>query len=222
MIMDTGSLASAETPRLVVAARQFLSVMEKLQAEGDTVVTRVTERKPAIHEWEQFPEREQEDSNSGFRYYYHSHACPGASREHGHFHLFKRIANGDSPDAFTHLLAIGVDLSGLPVRLFSTNVWVTGETVVPANEVKRLADAFTVERDDRMVLVAEWIEKVLALFASEIDELLVKRDLRRSTLASQRHFFERDRRTIRIAEIVVDPLKKMNDIDSLTGQNGVH
>ncbi|MEZ5457427.1 MAG: hypothetical protein R3F04_15175 [Lysobacteraceae bacterium] len=203
-----------------VVASQFLSVIERLQAVGDTVVSRVTEQRPVIEEWEQFPESEQEDLQTGYRYYYHSHACPGSLGEHGHFHLFKRVADGDEPEAFTHLLAIGVSHTGFPVRFFCTNTWVTGETTVSSKVATQLTHEFIVQRDEKMVLVAEWISKALMLFTVEVTQLFALRDRRRATLAARRQGFENDRRTTRIAEVRVDVMQKINEIES--GNRGVH
>src|SRR5207248_2568930 len=93
-------------------------------------------------------------------------SAPGA--EHGHFHLFLRaegipagitplvlpelaVANAPVPpqsaplkrgerDEVVHLVALALDQRGEPVRLFTTNRWVTGETWYCADDVIRMLD----------------------------------------------------------------------------------
>jgi hypothetical protein len=62
---------------------------------------------------------------------------PGAVQaEHGHFHLFAQLGKDDRQiPRYTHLLGIAVDARGLPLRLFTTNRWVTDETWLPAPSV---------------------------------------------------------------------------------------
>ncbi len=97
---------------------------------------------------------------------------PAQPAEHGHFHLFLRgegmpagitpllmpelaVANAPAPrqsaplklgrsDEVCHLVALAVDGKGEPLRLFTTNRWVTGETWYRADDVIRMLDRFRV------------------------------------------------------------------------------
>lgn len=130
--------------------------------------------------------------------------------EHGHFHLFLRgegipagvtplllpdvaVANAPLPrqsaplkrggrDEVCHLVAIAVDTGGEPIRLFTTNRWVTGETWYRAEDVTlmldrvRLGDATAPAPADPWL--NRWIEALVRLFQPDIATLLRHRDKR--------------------------------------------
>ena len=45
-------------------------------------------------------------------------------------------------DEVSHLVAIALDYAGEPIRLFTTNRWVTGETWYRADDVIKMLDCF--------------------------------------------------------------------------------
>lgn len=124
--------------------------------------------------------------------------------EAGHFHLFLRpegMPRGISPlllpelavanapaapqaaplkrsarDEVCHLVAIAVDQAGEPVRLFTTNRWVTGETWYSASDVIRMLDRFQLDRDASCAVLDRWLGAVVQLFRPEIAVLLRQRD----------------------------------------------
>jgi hypothetical protein len=124
--------------------------------------------------------------------------------EYGHFHLFLRaegmpdgtlplllpeaaIANLPTPpqaapskrgmrDEVSHLIAIAVDPAGEPVRLFTTNRWVTGETWYRADDVIRMLDRFTLDTAEPVSVVNPWLVAIVRLYQPEIAMLLRKRD----------------------------------------------
>ena len=124
--------------------------------------------------------------------------------DHGHFHLFLRaegmpegalplllpeaaIANLPTPpqaapskrgarDEVSHLIAIAVDAKGEPIRLFTTNRWVTGETWYRADDVIRMLDRFTLDAAEPASLVNGWLGAIVRLYQPEIAMLLRKRD----------------------------------------------
>jgi hypothetical protein len=125
--------------------------------------------------------------------------------EHGHFHLFLRaegMPRGVSPmvfpddavaakgahtppqaapvkrgasDRVAHLFAIAVDAYGEPVRLFTTNRWVTGETWYRAADVVRMLDRFTPD-GDASPLLDRWLGAMVRLYRPEIEWVLNRRD----------------------------------------------
>jgi len=131
--------------------------------------------------------------------------------EHGHFHLFLRgegipagitplllpelaVANAPVPrqsaplkrggrDEVCHLAAIAVDDRGEPIRLFTTNRWVTGETWYRAEDAIRMLDRFRIDGDQPSALLNRWISGLLRLFQPEIATLLRQRD---KAIAEQR------------------------------------
>ena len=124
--------------------------------------------------------------------------------EVGHFHLFLRgegmpntakplllpelaVANAPPPyrsapmkrgrsDEVCHLIAIAVDAGGEPVRLFTTNRWVTGETWYGAADVIGMLDRVRLPEAGASRIVNRWIEALVGLFRPEIAVLLRNRD----------------------------------------------
>ena len=126
--------------------------------------------------------------------------------EHGHFHLFLRaegmpagtlpfllpeaaIAKEHLPtppqaaplkrggrDEVSHLIAIAADEKGEPVRLFTTNRWVTGETWYRADDVIRMLDRFSLDAAEPANLVNFWLAALVRLYQPEIAMLLRERD----------------------------------------------
>ena len=126
-----------------------------------------------------------------------------ARTEFGHFHLFLRaegmprgvaplffpeqvLANAPTPpqaaptrrgagDRVAHLIAIALDPCGEPMRLFTTNRWVTGETWYRADDVARMLDRFA-PAGDGSALLDRWLVALLRLYRTEIERLLQRRD----------------------------------------------
>ena len=121
-----------------------------------------------------YPERDVVDPVHGTRFYYHAH---GSRRrpadEHGHFHLF---AHGAEPGAYMHLVGLSLNALGQPVRLFTTNRWVTAETWRPAAEVEQALARFTVQARGRMAPVARWLTAMVQLYGRQLALLVRRRD----------------------------------------------
>jgi hypothetical protein len=79
-------------------------------------------------------------------------------------------------DEVVHLVAIAIDWRGEPVRLFTTNRWVTGETWYCADDVIRMLDRFQVSGDMPSVVLNRWVGAMVRLFQPEIAVLLRNRD----------------------------------------------
>ena len=132
----------------------------------------------------------QADNETHSQYYYHSHRPEGG--EHGHFHLFvrddgipKHIApvphepeeswpTGD--DIICHLGALAMEKRGYPIRLFTTNRWVTGENWYKAEDVIELLDLFLIDHAEQSWPTNRWVTAMAALFHPQICELLRERD----------------------------------------------
>lgn len=124
--------------------------------------------------------------------------------EHGHFHLFLRgegipagitplvlpelaVANAPAPrqsaplklgksEEVCHLVALAVDQRGEPVRLFTTNRWVTGETWYRADDMIRMLDRFRIRGEQPSALLNRWLGALVQLYQPEIARLLQERD----------------------------------------------
>lgn len=177
----TRALAStAARLRARRAARAVLAGMQAMACEGRTPVTAlVDDETPGV--LKQYPEAAPVEGR-GLFYYYHCHDARETPRgEHGHFHLFARNRDG----SHTHLVGVAVDGSGWPLRLFTTNRWVTDEALAPAPRVLALADqaARLRQRDP----LARWLLALLVLFRPQLGALLRQRDARLRALRRGRH-----------------------------------
>jgi hypothetical protein len=91
-------------------------------------------------------------------------------------------------------VGIAVDSSGWPMRLFTTNRWVTDEVWMPAPEVLALAER--VARSRRPDAIGRWLLAQLDLFRPQLVALLRRRDARLRALrrGRSRHRLFEDRR----------------------------
>lgn len=153
------------------AARAVLSGLQAMAAAGHTPVSAlIDEAVPSA--LRQYPQAAPV-TGRGFLYYYHCHDAretpPG---EHGHFHVFARNADG----SHTHLVGIAVDASGWPLRLFTTNRWVTDETMAPAGRVLTLAGQVACRR--HRDALSRWLLAQMDLFHPQLEAVLRRRDAR--------------------------------------------
>ena len=122
------------------------------------------------------------DRTSGALYYFHAHASGDREElDYGHFHVFMRDVTGPIDEVGQaggpfHIIAIGMNELGMPVRLFTTNRWVTDETWRGADRVVALVDRFAMDNDEPSRKLNRWITAMIRLFGPQIERLLVERD----------------------------------------------
>ena len=83
---------------------------------------------------------------------------------------------GVENDALSHLIAIAVDAEGVPLRLFTTNRWVTGETWYAAADTVAMLDRFVVDLARPSWPLNRWISALFRLFRPQMAALLHARD----------------------------------------------
>ena len=83
---------------------------------------------------------------------------------------------GGASDRVAHLVAIAIDGHGEPVRLFTTNRWVTGETWYRGADVARMLDRFAPTGEGAPSLLDTWLTAMVRLYRPEIEWLLQRRD----------------------------------------------
>jgi hypothetical protein len=83
---------------------------------------------------------------------------------------------GADNDELSHLVAIAMDESGEPVRLFTTNRWVTGETWYAGADVVAMLDRFVVDLARPSWPLNRWITAMFRLFRPQMIDLLEARD----------------------------------------------
>jgi hypothetical protein len=155
----------------------------------------------AVADWQHYPPGDVYDPQSHAQYFYHAHPVGSrAAGEHGHFHAFLRaegmppgvaplvlpetaLAGAAPPplkrgvrDEVSHLVAVAIDRRGEPIRLFTTNQWVTGETWYRAEDVIHMLDRFALDNAGGPTLVNAWLGAVLRLYRPQIALLLRTRD----------------------------------------------
>jgi hypothetical protein len=82
-------------------------------------------------------------------------------------------ADNDEP---SHLVAVAVDARGEPIRLFTTNRWVTGETWYRAADVTAMLDRFAVDLPLPSRPLNRWLGALFRLFRPEMRALVSARD----------------------------------------------
>jgi hypothetical protein len=195
----------AEIERMASAAAMIGDCRSELAARDRNIVSEALAGNPAS-EWRHYPDGEVYDPKSHAQYFYHTHPVSGRPvQEHGHFHTFLRaegmpvgvvplilpeIAVADVPalppqapplkrgtrEEVSHLVAIAVDCRGEPIRLFTTNRWVTGETWYRADDVIRMLERFAITEVEPSETLNRWVSAMLRLFRPQIAALLRMRD----------------------------------------------
>lgn len=139
-----------------------------------------------------YPKGDRIDKLSGGQYFYHCHRENFETEEHGHIHCFIRKSGwpkswklADIPERdkylnspMTHLVAVGVNRVGQPVRLFMVNRWVSKECWFEAQKMQRLIPKFrlSITKDPHWQVVDGWAEHLVQLFAPQIAWLHERRD----------------------------------------------
>ena len=184
------SLGRVRRLRAYVAGNHLIDSLQRFVDAGRAPLAQVLGDRARATTWQQYQGTDGAPVGSTpgeLHYFYHAHAMHGAAgQEHGHFHLFAQLgADAGGTPRYTHLVAVGVDARGLPLRLFTTNRWVTDETWLPAKRVIALTAKIAAAgvRDDSGV--QHWLRLQLGVFAPQIAELLRHRD-RRMELRLQR------------------------------------
>ncbi|CAM3657270.1 DUF6969 family protein [Polynucleobacter antarcticus] len=158
---------------LCLSAQEILNIYERYAKKGVTLSEVALCGAKEFIELTHYPKNDVVDLVSGYEFYYHAHPTSStASREHGHFHLFQRQKN----QTFIHLIAISLNPQGLPVRLFTCNQWVTGETMVESSKVIESLKDFDLEVKGRFGPIARWVSAMTTLYFYEMSTLIHARD----------------------------------------------
>jgi len=172
-----------------------------LAKTGDTLVGELLKGQDGFTAWTHYPAGDVHDPVTHAEYYYHAHGTSSAAasalapmtrRERGHFHCFLRASGmpaGVRPakvanlarseiagEAMAHLIAIAMDASGTPIRLFTTNRWVTGEVWYAGADVAAMLDRFAIARAAPSWPVNRWLGAMIRLFRPQIAALIEARD----------------------------------------------
>ncbi len=190
--VDFDGLPREQLEAMLAAGETVVECQRVLSRTGDNVVGELLRDSSTFYEWTHYPEGDVFDPHSNAQYYYHAHPKDERPGEHGHFHTFLRpqgMPTGAEPvplpdyeapkgdnDALSHLIAISCDKMGEPVKLFTTNRWVTGETWYRAADVVRMVDRFVIDHVRPSWATNLWLSSMFVLFRPQIDALVLARD----------------------------------------------
>jgi hypothetical protein len=188
-------LAALPRQRLVAmlaAGDEIVDCIRVLAKTGDNIVGELLKTEETFFEWDHYPKGDVYDPETHSQYYYHAHPADDRLGEHGHFHTFLRpggmpagvrpaplpdlAAAAEAEDAPCHLVAVSMDKYGLPIKLFTTNRWVTGETWYAARDVIAMLDRFAMDLAQPSWPVNRWLSAMVRLFRPQIAVLLEQRD----------------------------------------------
>ncbi len=193
---DLKNLSTSKLKKMARAGDQILECYRLLGKTDANVVGEVLHGHGEFFEWDHYPPGDVYDDETHAQYYYHAHPPEGRAKkfgpEHGHFHTFLRpkgmpknikpapVPDYEEPegdnDALTHFVGISTNRAGFPIRLFTTNRWVTGETWYSAKSVISMMDRFLMDLAYPSLPVNFWITAMLQLFRPDIEALLKERD----------------------------------------------
>lgn len=190
---ELSTVPEAEQEVLREAAVLVVETAQALAARGANAVGEAMKSAEEFREWDHYPKGDILDKTSCAQYYYHSHN--GAANEHGHFHTFLRAGGipddmvplphegsdakdwPDGKDTIAHFVAISMDHHGLPTHLFTTNHWVTGDTVFSAQDMDRLLPKFHMDdAEGEWTEPNRWVTAMMTLFRPQISQLIHERD----------------------------------------------
>ena len=191
--VDWAAMPLVDLEEMRDAGERIRECYRVLAMTNDNIVGELLKGVETFYEWNHYPDGDVYDNESHSQYYYHAHPAEERPGEHGHFHTFLRPkgmpagivpaevpdyeAPEDPDDALTHLIAISMDPKGFPVKLFTTNRWVTGEVWYAAEDVCRLLPYFAIEHAQPSWPVNIWITNMLVLFRPQIRDLILARDV---------------------------------------------
>ncbi|MEI2383900.1 hypothetical protein [Breoghania sp. JC706] len=196
---DLSGIRAEQLEAMHDAAATVLTCERVLAKSGSSVVAEVLRGQGDFLIWERYPLGDVEDGAA--HYFYHAHTPDEMTAgENGHFHLFVRpatVAPGLRPwklpgafvpdneaERFVHIGGISVDGAGRPLRLFTTNRWVTNETLYRADDVIALLDRFVIELAHPNWAVNQWLNAMVVLYRPQLEVLLQHRDAALETWAA--------------------------------------
>lgn len=230
MKINFSKLSDKELRLLSKAGDDVLEALRVIGKAGSNSVDRVIKPYGTFYEMDHYPPGDVYDDESKSQYYYHCHRPE--TGEHGHFHTFIRSAGipkkmkrfpykgkvkiPTGGDAICHLAAISMDAQGLPVELFTTNQWVTGETFYTAKDTIKLLKKFEIDHVYPCLGTNQWLTAMLRLFRPQIEQLLIKRDvkiLKYKSKHPKRDVFADERLEV-TSKTAIDIDEQINSIDA--------
>lgn len=192
VLPSAAATTDEDVERIVDAAAEVVDCMRVLAKSGTNLVAEVLGGRDFI-QYEHYPAEDVYDPETHSQFYFHAHP-PGRGRhdDYGHFHTFLRpkgmppsvrpaaLPGNEPPEgdnaALSHLIAISMDRWGRPVRLFTTNRWVTAETWYAGSDVVAMLDRFDMDVARPSWPLNRWITALVALYRHPVAGLIAERD----------------------------------------------
>ena len=195
---------------LWLAAQELANIQMRYAESGRTLNEAALCGAKDFIEWQHYPINDLVDEVSGYEFYYHAHSIDEMPHgEHGHFHVTKRDTKG-----FHHLIGIALNPKGLPIRLFTTNQWVTGEEMADSTMAIKSIRKFEMVKKGRMALVSRWLSALITLFSVEIEGLILERDQKIAQLVAEmgnRELVMNSRKHDVLTECKIDLMGRLSD-----------
>jgi hypothetical protein len=195
---------------LWLAAQELANIQMRYAESGRTLNEAALCGAKDFIEWQHYPINDLVDEVSGYEFYYHAHSADEMPHgEHGHFHVIRRDTDG-----FHHLIGIALNQRGLPIRLFTTNQWVTGEEMADSAMVIKSIRGFEMVKKGRMALVSRWVSALIKLFSAEIERLILERDQKIAQLVAEmgnRELVMNSRKHHVLTECKIDLMQHLSD-----------
>ncbi len=189
--IDFAKLPTERLEAMVAAGEDVIECHRVLAKTGDNIVGELIKGDETFYEWDHYPKGDVYDNVTHSQFYYHAHPQGLRGGEHGHFHTFIRprgmpagilpaplpgleLPEGEN-DALSHIIGISMDPQGLPIRLFTTNRWVTGEVWYSAADVRALVEKFAIDLAHPSWPVNRWVTSMVRLFQPQIARLVAPR-----------------------------------------------
>lgn len=166
-------------------ARAMLECLKAFGAQHSNPVLEVLGGQTPVNE-KKYPQEFLEFGSQHWRAFYHCHAAPDKDEnEHGHFHLFSRMAGEpDQPGGWAHVAGLSMSSLGQPLAWISVNHWVTDGEWLAALQLPEILSRLKPCTEQN--LLARWLALMLKLFQSDLVRLYQLRDARLAEFCQQR------------------------------------
>ncbi len=183
----------AALERLAEAASEVVNCIRVLEKSGSNLVAEALGGRKFV-EYDHYPPDDVYDPETHAQYYFHAHPqMRGEWNDYGHFHTFLRPrgmplgvlsvtvneenSNAAENDALCHLIAISMNREGRPVRLFTTNRWVTAGAWYQGDDAIAMLAQFVIDLSRPSWPLNRWLSAMFALYRDDIKELIMQRDV---------------------------------------------
>ena len=192
-LLDMTTQPAKRLRMMLAAGEDVIEAWRVLALTNYNVVSEILRHQGTFFQWDHYPKGDVYDRQTHAQYFYHAHSVGGRDPEHGHFHTFMRaegMARGVKPvnrpdrsswpsgiDALTHIIGISMDANGMPIRLFTTNRWVTGEAWYKARDISKVIGFYSIEHAQPSGPTNRWVSGMVRLFWPQIVMLIQARDV---------------------------------------------